>query len=479
MKIRIVDDRQVARLAKDEDLSGRAATRPYGSRSPSIIRTFSKQCSGMHSCRMPCACPIGIKPDEMSKMSASQSQRAKNPTDVYNAVVPSKDWTCLGGSMADTDDRKQSDPTQWALRERVKELLCLYGIAKVVEGPPRPLQEVACGIVALLPPSWQHPEVSTARITLDGQSYCSEPFAEGLDRQSADIVVSGQRRGTVEVFYLQEMPLFDEGPFLKEERSLINEVARQIALVLERQQAETERAQLQEQLRNADRLATVGKLAAGVAHELNEPLGVILGYAQLTLREFGIPDQMGRNLEKIVKASLHAREVIRKLLLFSRQVPSERRPIQLNAVVKDSLYLLESRCIKSGVKIALRLGKDLPEVLADPGQIQQVVLNLGVNAIQAMSAGGTLKVITELAGDHVLLTVEDTGVGMGPATVSQIFNPFFTTKEVGQGTGLGLSVVHGIITAHGGTIQVDSAPGRGSRFNILLPSLTRAGGAPK
>jgi two-component system NtrC family sensor kinase len=381
--------------------------------------------------------------------------------------------------MATTDDLKQRDPTQWALRERVKELLCLYGIAKVVERPAIPLEEVASGIVALLPPSWQHPEVSTARITIDGRVFCSEPFAEGPFCQSADIVLLGQKRGAVEVFYLKDMPPFDEGPFLKEERSLINEVARQMALVLERRQAETERERLQEQLRNADRLATIGKLAAGVAHELNEPLGAILGYAQLTLKEFGIPDQMGRNLEKIVKASLHAREVIRKLLLFSRQLPSALRPIQLNAVVKDSLYLLESRCIKSGVKIALRLRKDLPEIWADPGQIQQVVLNLGVNGIQAMPSGGILKVITELAGDQVLLTMEDTGIGMEPATVSQIFNPFFTTKDVGQGTGLGLSVVHGIITAHGGTIEVDSAPGRGSRFDILLPTLARAGGTPK
>ena len=373
--------------------------------------------------------------------------------------------------MPNLDDLKERDPIQWALRERVKELVCLYGIAKVAERPGIPLEEVARNIAALLPPAWQHPEVSTARITIDGNAFCSEPFAEGPFCQSADIVVNGAGRGKVEVFYLQERPPFDEGPFLKEERSLINEVARQVALVLERRQAETERERLQEQLRRADRLATIGKLAAGVAHELNEPLGSILGYAQLTLKDFGIPDQMGLNLEKIVKASLHAREIIRKLLLFSRQVPSEKCPVQLNHVVKDSLYLLESRCIKSGVKIGLRLAKDLPEISADGGQMQQVLLNLGVNAIQAMPGGGILKVITEPAGDHVRMIVEDTGVGMEPATLTQIFNPFFTTKDVGQGTGLGLSVVHGIIAGHGGTIHVDSAPGRGSRFEILLPAL--------
>jgi signal transduction histidine kinase len=372
------------------------------------------------------------------------------------------------------DDLRERDTTQWALRERVKELVCLYGIAKVVEKPGRPLDEVANGIVALLPPAWQHPDIATGRITIDECRFCSNPFAEGPFRQAADIVLNGSKQGEVEVFYLEERPEFDEGPFLKEERSLINEIARQVALVIERRQAESEKERLQEQLRRADRLATIGKLAAGIAHELNEPLGAILGYAQLTLREFGIPDQMGLNLEKIVKASLHAREVIRKLLLFSRQVPSEQRAVQINDVVTDSLYLLESRCIKSGVKIALRLSKNLPEVSADPGQIQQVILNLAVNAIQAMPAGGILRVITEPAEDHIRLVVEDTGVGMEPETLRQIFNPFFTTKEVGQGTGLGLSVVHGIITAHGGTIRVDSAPGSGTRFEVLLPSQSQS-----
>jgi two-component system NtrC family sensor kinase len=372
------------------------------------------------------------------------------------------------------DDLKERDTTQWALRERVKELVCLYGIAKVVQKPGRPLDEVADSIVALLPPAWQHPEIATGRITIDERRFCSNPFAEGPIRQAADIVVNGSKRGEVEVFYLEERPEFDEGPFLKEERSLINEIARQVALVIERRQAESEKERLQEQLRSADRLATIGKLAAGVAHELNEPLGAILGYAQLTLREFGIPDQMGCNLEKIVKASLHAREVIRKLLLFSRQVPSEQRAVRINDVVTDSLYLLESRCIKSGVKIALRLSKNLPEVSADPGQIQQVIVNLAVNAIQAMPGGGILRVITEPVEDHIRLIVEDTGVGMGPETLRQIFNPFFTTKEVGQGTGLGLSVVHGIITAHGGTIHVDSAPESGTRFEVLLPSKSKS-----
>jgi signal transduction histidine kinase len=361
------------------------------------------------------------------------------------------------------------DPAQWALGERVKELTCLYGVSQIAWKHGITMPEMAAQVVALLPPAWQYPNIASARILLDGQSFLSEPFAEGPFRQSAEIVVEGTARGKVEVFYIEECPAFDEGPFLKEERSLLDEVAHQLSLVAERKDAEAERERLQEHLLRADRMATIGKLAAGVAHELNEPLGAILGYAQLSLKSFGLADQTGRNMEKIVKASLHAREIIRKLLLFSRQTAVEKRPVSINALVKESLYLIESRCAKSGVQVVLRLGKDLPELLADAGQIQQVVLNLCINAIQAMSGGGTLRVITDRTGEFIRLAVEDTGKGMEEEVVRQIFTPFFTTKDVGQGTGLGLSVVHGIVDSHGGRIDLATTPGKGTRVDVLLP----------
>ena len=159
---------------------------------------------------------------------------------------------------------------------------------------------------------------------LDGRGFHSDPFEEGAHRLAAAVVVVGRSRGQVEVVYSKPRPAADEGPFLNEERSLINEVARQVSLMLERREASEENARLEEQLRHSDRLATIGRLAAGVAHELNEPLGAILGFAQLTQSNFGIPDQTARDLEKIVKASLRAREIVQKLLIFARQtLPSE------------------------------------------------------------------------------------------------------------------------------------------------------------
>jgi signal transduction histidine kinase len=372
--------------------------------------------------------------------------------------------------MAERDSLRERDPTQWALRERVKELTCLYGMAQVADRMDLPFEEAVQRVVELLPPAWQYPSATAARITMDGGVFRSADFREGERRQAADIRVKGRAVGLVEVFCLEPQPDADEGPFLKEERSLIDEVAHQLGLMVERRQAEAESEQLQEQLRRADRLATVGRLAAGVAHELNEPLGAILGYAQLQLKSFGLPDHTGRDLERIVKASLHAREIVRKLLLFARQAPSRKKRVHLDELIKEALYLLETPCKKAQVQMVLRLAKDLPDIEADPGQMQQVILNLGINAVQSMPSGGTLRFVAEPDEAGVLLGVEDTGTGMTREVLGEIFNPFFTTKEVGQGTGLGLSVVHGIVASHGGTIRAESSPGQGTRFEVRLPA---------
>jgi two-component system NtrC family sensor kinase len=358
---------------------------------------------------------------------------------------------------------------QVALRERIKELTCLYGIAQLVERPGISLEEILQGIVELLPPAWLYPEIASARIIFDGRSYFAPGFQESRQKQSADIVVGGGRRGVVEVVYMEEKPELDEGPFLKEERSLIDTVAREVAVVIERRQAEEERLKLQDQLRHADRLATIGELAAGVAHELNEPLGNILGFAQLAKKCSGLPKQAEQDIEKAIIASLHAREVVKKLMLFARRMPPKKTQVNLNRLVEEGLYFLESRCAKEGIELKSVLLPDLPEITADPGQLTQVLVNLVVNAIQAMPQGGKLTVQTLAGKGYVSLIVEDTGVGMSEDVMKNIFMPFFTTKEVDQGTGLGLPVVHGIVTSHGGSIKVESQVGRGTRFEVKLP----------
>ncbi len=357
-----------------------------------------------------------------------------------------------------------------ALRERVKELTCLYGIAQLVERTSSSLGEVLEYIVELLPPAWQFPEMTTARITLDGRAYSTPGFRQSRYLQSEGIVVRGQRRGVVEVAYVEERPEFSIGAFLKEEEKLIGAVAREVAMIVERMESGEEKAKLEQQLIHADRLATIGELAAGVAHELNEPLGSILGFAQLAEKCPDLPEQAGRDIRKIENASLYAREVIKKLMVFARQMPARKTKVSLNAVVEEAFFFLEGRCVKGDIEVVRELAHNLPEITADPAQLKQVLVNLVVNAIQAMPEGGTLTVRTRECDSSVSLVVEDTGSGMDETTIDKIFLPFFTTKDVNEGTGLGLAVVHGIVTAHGGTIDVASQPGHGTRFEIHLPT---------
>lgn len=358
---------------------------------------------------------------------------------------------------------------QAALRERVKELTCLYSIAQVAERPGITLSGILKGIADLLPPAWQYPEITAGRIILDGNAYSTPGFQPDAQMQAANIVVRGNRRGVVEIAYLEKRLELDEGPFLREERSLIDAIARQVALIVERREAGEERLKLQEQLRHADRLATLGQLAAGVAHELNEPLGSILGFAQLVKKTPELPEHVQQDITKIEDASLHAREVVKKLMLFGRQMPPQKTRINLNKMVEEGLYFLKSRCKKTGTEIALSLDPELPEITADQSQIYQVLVNLAVNAIQAMPDGGKLTIRTISKETAVFLIVEDTGVGMSEEVKEKIFLPFFTTKEISEGTGIGLSVVHGIVTSHGGSISVESKVGMGSRFEIQLP----------
>ena len=357
-----------------------------------------------------------------------------------------------------------------ALRERIKELSCLYSIAKLVEEPGISLERILLGITELLPSAMRYPDVASARIILDDREYSSpSEYKETQYRLAADIIIDSQKRGVVEVFYCEKKPVLELELFLAEEQSLLDTVAGYIELIIKRREWEEEKSRLEEQLRHANRLATIGQLGAGVAHELNEPLGAILGFAQLTQKVKNVPKQAGKDIERIEKAALHAREVVRKLLIFARQMPSKRTQVNLNHVIEEGLYFLESRCEKEGIKLMRNLADKLPEITADPSQLNQVLVNLVVNSLQASSARDRITVTTKSDEDSVILIVEDTGSGMSREVRKQIFVPFFTTKEIGHGTGLGLSVVHGIVASHGGTIEVESEVGRGSRFTVKLP----------
>lgn len=354
-----------------------------------------------------------------------------------------------------------------ALTERIKELDCLYQIGDISHQPDLEYREVLSRIISIIPPAMQYPGLATARLMIDGDSISSHPVVQGPVQISAEVEENFRKCGLLEVFY---QPQSDGSipAFLPEEERLLTSIARQISLVIERKSIEENNSKLQDQLRHADRLATIGQLAAGIAHEINEPLTNILGFAQLIDENEDIPALVHDDAKHIINSTLHAREVIRKLMLFSRQVPPNKTEVDLNKLIVDGLYFLESRCERQQISIEKELDKANPTIVADPSQIHQVMVNLVVNSMQAMPDGGVITLGTKKQDKRVLLYVADTGSGMSKEVLEKIFIPFYTTKDINQGTGLGLSVVHGIVTTHNGKIEVDSSPGKGSCFKIYF-----------
>ena len=228
---------------------------------------------------------------------------------------------------------------------------------------------------------------------------------------------------------------------------------------------------LQAQLLQAEKLAATGQLAAGVAHEINNPLSVILGFSSLALQKHP-PQALADDLDTIRTETLRAAKIVRDLLTFARPAPHERLPADLNEILRHTLALQAYHLATDQIEMIWQLTEPLPKILADRGQLQQVIMNLVLNAHQAMKTAhgrGTLRIETGNQGHEVWAKIIDDGHGIAPGFLPRIFDPFLTTKPVGQGTGLGLSVSYGIVQAHGGQLLAESTPGQGATFTILLP----------
>jgi two-component system NtrC family sensor kinase len=232
----------------------------------------------------------------------------------------------------------------------------------------------------------------------------------------------------------------------------------------------TERVKLEDQLVQTEKLTSIGLLAAGVAHEVNTPLAVISSYSQMLYKQYQPEDSKAKILDKIVKQSFRASEIVNSLLNFSRTSGAEFSLVELNAVISDTLSLLEHQFKTAKVKAKKDFGSSTLQVFGNAGKLQQVFLNLFINAKDAMPQGGELLVKTSHFDSVLRIEIMDSGMGIPEENLMKIYDPFFTTKELGRGTGLGLSVSYGIIQEHSGKIIVDSTPGKGTRFVLELPA---------
>jgi PAS domain S-box-containing protein len=247
--------------------------------------------------------------------------------------------------------------------------------------------------------------------------------------------------------------------------------------ITDRKQRDEERKQLEQKAQFASRLASVGELASGVAHEINNPLTAVIGYAHLLLERKDIPVDIKRDVEVINEGAQRVAGIIKKLLVFARQTKPERTYVDVNEIINTTLELRAYSLQSSNIKVILQLDPDLPMTVADPGQLQQVFLNLIMNAeaeVKLVHGGGKLAIKTEQIGDNIRVSFKDNGLGIARENLERIFNPFFTTRKVGQGTGLGLSVCHGIVTEHKGKIWAESQLGKGATFTVEIPIVSES-----
>jgi two-component system, NtrC family, sensor kinase len=231
----------------------------------------------------------------------------------------------------------------------------------------------------------------------------------------------------------------------------------------------SQRVRLEQQLIQNEKLSSLGLLAAGVAHEVNTPLAVISNYIQMLAKEFPGDDPRHKLIDKIIKQTFRASEIVNNLLNFSRTGAAEFTKVDLNAVVEETLSLVSHPFRSAHVQVIKTLQKGLPPVLGSNNRLQQVFLNLFMNARDAMPSGGMLEVRTAGHNGYVEIEITDTGIGIPRENLIRIFDPFFTTKSSGRGTGLGLSVSYGIIKEHAGKIDVRSTPGKGTSFRVEFP----------
>jgi signal transduction histidine kinase/DNA-binding response OmpR family regulator len=258
---------------------------------------------------------------------------------------------------------------------------------------------------------------------------------------------------------------------------------------LQRDRKEEDKKKLETRLAQAQKMEAIGTLAGGIAHDFNNILGAIIGYAELAVLDVPDGSRVKHDLMKILKAGNRAKDLVQQILTFSRQSEQEKKPVRVGLIVKDALKFLRAS-LPTSIGIRENIDRDTGIIEADPTQIHQVLMNLGANAHHVMrEEGGILEVtLTNVdmdahtirqypdmsSGPYLRLSISDTGHGMTPDVKERIFDPYFTTKEVGEGTGLGLAIVHGIVKDHGGAITVYSEPGKGSTFHVYLPVIEKA-----
>jgi len=351
------------------------------------------------------------------------------------------------------------------LKERIKELECLYAISTQISQSDD-IELVVPFICEKLEQAFQFPELASAEIFISGKGFGKIKSKNNQGEIRQNISFQEDVIGYICVSYSSDDLKINS--FLIEEKKLLNKVAQEIAFLYERQERQKQEAVLNEIVRRQERLTVLGEMTAGVAHELNTPLGNVIGFSEFIINST-TENASKKDAEKIKQSALHAREIVKKLMLFSCEIPQKLSVSKINPVLTEAIDLLGPILKQNKIKVSFIRDSNNPTGLIDKIHFTQVIFNLLNNAIQASPPNSIIKVNLSSAKGFINILVQDFGCGIPTNIQDKIFEPFFTNKKNGFGSGLGLSVVHGIIKQHKGRIQFSSEENVGTTFVVSIP----------
>tara|TARA_R110001583_G_scaffold192614_1_gene359303 strand:+ start:14205 stop:15296 length:1092 start_codon:yes stop_codon:yes gene_type:complete len=354
------------------------------------------------------------------------------------------------------------------LKERIKELTCLYEVTSIiVNADSSQLEQTFKAVAFSLKKAFQFPKQTNISIESPIATVKTDNSSTKNTSIFSDILIFNEPKGKITA----TMNGSDKHTvsFLNEEQLLLDNIALKVGNFLERIEIKNSELSMKRQMERADRLAILGEITAGIAHELNTPLANILGFAELLQAKLENDKQAVDDLNKIITNAIFSREVVKKLMFFACAMPQEMKHINLISIIEDAIKLLEPTFRKNQVKYIVKIEDESMTLRADTVQMTQIMFNLLMNAIYFSPQNGLVTIEATQNEKQIILKISDEGKGFDKKDIDKVFEPFFTTKPIGDGSGLGLSVVHGIVASHKGTITAENSVKKGAIFTVTLP----------
>jgi len=356
--------------------------------------------------------------------------------------------------------------TEEKLKERVKELTCLYEISKIISQSDHIEKKVLKKVISTIKKAWRFNDDAIVEIDIENYFLSTSEIASETVFQKSFIKISNQNAGHIKVHYLQNK--HTQNDFLPDEQQLLDTIALEISNYVEKSLNLKKEALLKRSAERMDRLSILGEMTAGIAHELNTPLANILGFAEL-IKSNNTNPEIDADISIVINSVIHSREIVKKLMFFSCEMPQQLETKEIKPIITFALSFLKQNFQKKQIKNELIFKNDSIFAKIDTVQITQVLFNLLINAIYVSPEKSTIKIIIEGDSQNFYITIEDQGTGIPENLKQKIFEPFFSTKPITDGSGLGLSVVYGIVKNHNGEISVKDNLPCGTIFKVQLP----------